>query len=67
MGRSNQMPEYRVTWEIDVDAENPTEAARLAEATYVKTEGCRVYEVALWDGLDLRDPRVVDLDLEDKQ
>ena len=51
------MPEYRVTWSIDLHAPTAREAAELAEASYINTEGCRVYEVAEWRPLDIASVR----------
>ena len=64
--------EYRVAWSIDVDADDPIDAARLAESIYMKTEGCRTYEVFEWEPLDVGsgarlspEHQDVDLDIED--
>lgn len=35
------MPEYTVTWEVQLDAESPEEAARLARA-WQRNAACRV-------------------------
>ena len=52
------MPEYRVTWEIDVDGDTPTHAAREAEK-YQKRKGSRVFSVR---NADSGSERRVDLD-----
>ncbi|MGB9886651.1 MAG: hypothetical protein ACPLRW_06600 [Moorellales bacterium] len=40
------MPEYRVVWEIDVEAESPDEAARLAlQCVSDRTSIAHVFEV----------------------
>jgi hypothetical protein len=66
------MPEYAVRWEIDVIANSPREAAEIAEGSYMRTEGARVYEVqehppvglaSPWDMGRLLAVDVVDLDL----
>lgn len=38
------MPLYRVTWTIDIDADDPRMAAERAE-NYMNTDGARVYDV----------------------
>ena len=43
------MTEFNVSWSIDVDADDPEDAARLAESMYIKTSNCRVYEVRQWE------------------
>lgn len=41
------MAEYRVTWDIDIDADTPEAAAQQAEA-YMATAGARTYWVTPW-------------------
>ena len=59
------MAEFTVFWAIEVDAENHIEAARLAEAAYMKTTGARVYQVERLEHLRIGEIIDVDLDAED--
>ena len=54
------MAEFTVLWAIDVIAENHVEAARIAEASYMKTEGARAYEIE--ECCD--DGKIIDVDLD---
>ncbi len=47
------MPEFQVSWSIDIDADDPREAAEIAETSYMKAKGARVYEVRQWEPLSV--------------
>lgn len=53
------MPEYRVCWEIDVEADSPREAAEKARDYQRHGKACHVYDVYL-QGTE--NGEVVDLD-----
>ena len=55
------MPEYRVVWEIDIEANSPEQAARLAEDE-MKTPGCRYFRV---QEHDMPEDELINLDEEE--
>lgn len=56
------MAEYRVTWEIDVDADSPQEAARKARAYQLKPDAL----VGVFDVSD-KDGRTVSVDTDEPE
>jgi hypothetical protein len=61
------MTEYRVTWEIDIDADSPEEAAMLAYKNYFKPEhSATCFLVIETDQLDEEEVEVHFIDLDEK-
>jgi hypothetical protein len=61
------MTEYRVTWEIDIDADSPEEAAMLVHKDYFKPEhSATCFLVIKTDQLDEEEVEVHFIDLDEK-
>ena len=64
------MPEYQIEWTIDLDGDDPRDAAEHAEH-YMRQEGARTFVVREWkldlqvEGPYLGEPVTVDLDDEE--
>jgi hypothetical protein len=66
------MPEYRVRWEINIEADTPEEAARIARDYQLDPEAIvGVFDVREWKtalrGAPAGDPVRVDLDVLDER